>query len=62
MLKEISQIDKHCKISLIFGILKKKNEFMDTENRLLVARSRGWEKRQDKWMKGIKKFKFSVLK
>ena len=24
MLKEISQIDKHCKISLIFGILKKK--------------------------------------
>ena len=34
---------------------------MDTENRLVVARSGGWGKRQDKWMKAIKKFKFSVL-
>ena len=32
---------------------------MDTENRLVVARSAGWGKRQDKWVKGIKKFKLS---
>ena len=32
---------------------------MDTENGLVVARSGGWGKRQDKWVKGIKKFKLS---
>ena len=50
MLSEISQTeeDKHCMISLICGISRqtkqRKNKLTDTENRLVVARGRGWAK------------------
>lgn len=47
MLSEISQIkkDKYYMISLIWESKNKqtnKNKFIDTENRLVVARGRGW--------------------
>ena len=50
MLNEISQIDKYCKISLIFGILKKKKK---KKKELMEA---------GQMDEGDKKFKFSVLK
>ena len=47
-------------ISLIYGILTKQNkpELTHTENRLGVAGGRG----MDKWMKVVKRCKFSVIK
>ena len=44
MLNEISQTkkDKCQMISLIYGIFKKKYRLIGTENRLVVARGRGW--------------------
>ena len=46
MLSEISQRkkDKYCIISFMCGI--KQTEFIDTENRLVVARGRGWSMRE----------------
>ena len=45
MLSEISQTkkDKCQMISLIYGIFKKKYRLIGTENRLVVARGRGWK-------------------
>ena len=43
-LSEIYQTekDKYCMISLICGILKKKKNLIETKNRLVVARGKGW--------------------
>ena len=45
VLSEISQTkkDKCQMISLIYGIFKKKYRLIGTENRLVVARGRGWK-------------------
>ena len=42
--------------------LKRKNKInklIDTEDRLVVARSEGWE--WVKWVKGVKRYKFPVI-
>ena len=45
-------------ISLIYGILKKKQQLLDTENRLLAARGRGLG--EGKWVKVVKRYKLLV--
>ena len=60
MLSEISQRkkDKYCIISFMCGI--KQTEFIDTENRLVVARGMGlgWTKR----VKRVQRYKLQVIK
>ena len=54
--------DKYCIACLIFGIRKtiQKNKLMDTENRLVVARGRGWG--LAKWVKVVKRYELPVKK